>query len=206
MAAVEKIGRAPRHQEHQHADPDHDAEGEENRRDGWMVVLEPVEPWHLGRRAVAEDHRSAARDGDLVEVLARGLVRPGEQDQRNMRPGFPVRFHRGDLGRLVFERVEAVLVAGQDLQRDQHRPDADAGAQRLPHGLRTIAGQIAQRRQAGDEKRHREPRSEQHVDEPPREGGVEHDGPPVGRIGDAVAHFEAGGRVHPGIERQDPER
>ena len=35
---------------------------------------------------------------------------------------------------------------------------------------------------------------------------IEDDGDPIGRIGDAVAQFVAGRRLHPAVGRQDPER
>ncbi len=44
----------------------------------------------------------------------------------------PVRFHGGDLDRLMLRRVEAVRVADHELQRRKQRDHADAHAQ---HGL-----------------------------------------------------------------------
>ena len=49
------------------------------------------------------------------------FVRPGEDMEVAGLAAVPMRFHRGDLGRLVLERVEAVLVADEQLQRRQHR-------------------------------------------------------------------------------------
>jgi hypothetical protein len=54
-----------------------------------------------------------------------------EQGERGAALGLPDRFERGDLGRLVLERVQAVQVADDDLQRHQHRGDVHAEAQRL---------------------------------------------------------------------------
>ena len=63
------------------------------------------------------------RDLDGVFDLARRPDRAAEQDQRRaVRVALEMALHGHDLGRLVLERVEAVLVAGEDLdRRDQRR-------------------------------------------------------------------------------------
>ena len=53
------------------------------------------------------------------------LVGKAEQDQRRaVRVALEMAFHRHDLGGLVLQRVEAVRVAGEDLDRRDHRDHA----------------------------------------------------------------------------------
>ena len=57
---------------------------------------------------------------DLIAVGRRLLVGNGEQRQRHAAGGVPARLDRRELGGLIFERVEAVLVAQKDLQRHEN--------------------------------------------------------------------------------------
>ena len=118
---------------------------------------------------------------------------------------FPVRLHGGDLLGLVLQRVEAVHVAREDLERDQHRAKPDAEA----HSGGRCRGPVAPEPAVGREPRHEEGHGQaggqQHVGEAVGHGGVEDDGPPVRCVDDTVAQLEARRRVHPAVEHQDPE-
>ena len=135
------------------------------------------------------------------------LRRPREQAQRRAALGFPNRLEGGDLLRLVHERVKPVHVAGDDLQRRGDRRDRQADAQHL---RRRAAGDTAQelpRRQAAEEKRDRQDRRQQHVDEGVGKRRVEDHREPAGRVIDAVGvDAIAGRRLHPRVEGEDPER
>ena len=69
-------------------------------------------------------------DGDLEAVAARVRVGHGEQHQRRAALGLPDRLHRGDLGRLVLERVEPVQVAERGSAAGSARPPGARRAQR----------------------------------------------------------------------------
>ena len=56
------------------------------------------------------------------------LVRKGEQHQIHGSGVAPVRFHRGNLCRLVRESVQSMLIAEQQLHGAQHGEHADAHA------------------------------------------------------------------------------
>ncbi len=116
-----------------------------------------------------------------------------------------MRFHRRDLDRLMRERVEAVLVADEQLQRrkDGHEPDRHAqhGAAFLDiFAADHVARAYRQHHEAGGEIGGIE-----HVREAVRKARVEDDGEPVDRKRDAVFDLVAGRRLHPAIGRQNPE-
>ena len=141
------------------------------------------------------------------KAIALGLfVRPGE-DVEVARPGaVPVRFHGGDLDRLIFERVQAVLVADQQLQRRQHRHQSDRHAQHRARFVHMAPRDQVARADREHDKARGQVRGVQHVGEPIEEARIEHDRKPVPRIGHAVSHLVAGRRVHPAIGRENPER
>ena len=68
-----------------------------------------------------EDEAAEIGNGDLVAVRLRLLVGNGEQRQRRAADGVPARLDRREFGRLIGERVEALLVAEHDLQRHERR-------------------------------------------------------------------------------------
>jgi hypothetical protein len=86
-----------------------------------LGALELVEAADLAVGVVLEDQCRQLGDADLEVVAARGFVGHREQQQRRAALGLPDAFHRRHLLRLVLQRVQPVQVAGQDLQRDQHR-------------------------------------------------------------------------------------
>jgi hypothetical protein len=117
-----------------------------------------------------------------------------------------VRLDRGDLGRLIFERVEPMLIADLDLQRTEDRQHADAHVQ---HGARfgpvATGDDVARADREHDQRRGQVGRG-QHVRQAIEEARIEDHGQPIDRLRDAVAHLEAGRRLHPGIGREDPKR
>ncbi len=205
-AALQQPPAGPGEGQHQHAGADHDAKAPEHRRHRRVRALELVQAADLAVQLMRQDQAGELGDRDLEVVAACGLVGPGEQQQRRALFRLPHPFHRRHLLRLVLQRVQAVQVTGDDLQRDQHRTQRQAGAQRLAGpGLR-LAAQHLPGGHTGQQKGHRQPRGQQHMHQPVRERGVEDDLRPRGGKELAVADLEAGRRVHPRVQRQDPER
>ena len=81
-----------------------------------------VQALDLAVELVAQDEAGQLGDRDLEVVLALVAVGDGKQQQRRAALGVPQAFHRRDLLRLVLQRVQPMLVADEDLQRDQHAP------------------------------------------------------------------------------------
>ena len=106
----------------------------------------------------------------------------------------------------MLERVEAVLVADQQLQRRQHRGQADRHAQHDAAFLDMVAGDQVARAHRQHHEAGGEVGGIEHVREAIGEARIEDDGEPVGRKSDAVLELVAGRRLHPAIGRQDPER
>ncbi len=113
--------------------------------------------------------------------------------------------HRGDLRRLMLQRIEPVEVTHQGLDR---RHD-----QRHPHGHREhladrrivpAAQQVPGRRRPHHESRG-EKRRDRHVGEAIREGRVEDHRQPVHRHHDTVDDLVPLRRMHPAVGRQNPE-
>ena len=113
--------------------------------------------------------------------------------------------HRGDLDRLVLERVEAVLIADEQLQRRDDCREADAHAQHRARLVEILARNQVARSDREHDETCREIRSGQHVRKAVRKARIEDDRDPVKGIGDAVPHFEGDGRVHPAVRCENPE-
>ena len=105
-------------------------------------------PLQLAVAVVREDERRAFGQLDRVVGAPLVLVRDAEERERRAALGLPDRFHRRDLRRLVLERVQAVQVADEDLQRHQHRREVRAEAQRLAAPRVVGRAQQAPRREA----------------------------------------------------------
>ena len=105
----------------------------------------------------------------------------------------------------MLERIEAVLVADEELQR---RSDGSERDRHADHGL-AVLQMFAGEDVSCAYGEHHEGRGQigrrHHMRESIREARVEDDVEPVERIGDAVAHFVSGRRLHPAVRRQDPE-
>jgi hypothetical protein len=155
---------------------------------------------------MGQDQRAEPRD---LKRVARGLglvVGQAEEDQRRAGVGLVVPLHRGDLRRLVLERVQPVKVADHDLDR---RDDHDHPRRHREHPprrrLRRVAEQVPGPDRADDE-RGGEVGRQHHVHQPVGEGRVEDHRPPV--LGHELAvgvDGKAGRRLHPGVGAQDPE-
>ena len=115
------------------------------------------------------------RDRNLEAVGLGLFVRPGEDVEIAGLAAVPMALHRGDLDWLMLERVEAVLVAQEQLQRCQHRQEPHRHAQ---HGARFLDVAAGEQIAAAD-REHHEPRGEvrgvEHVRQPVGEARIEHD-------------------------------
>jgi hypothetical protein len=117
-----------------------------------------------------------------------------------------MRLDRRDLRRLMLERIEAVLVADEELQRRSDRSEGDGHADHGVAVLQMFAGEDVSRPHGEHHERRGQIRRRHHMREPVREARIEDDGEPVERVGDAVAHLISHRRLHPAVGRQDPER
>ena len=107
--------------EHQQADADHDAEGEEGERHRRPLVGGKIlQALDRAVEAVRQDQAAEIGDLDGEAVGSACVVGNGEEDERDCAAGLPMRLDRRELGRLVLERVQPMLVADEDLQRHQH--------------------------------------------------------------------------------------
>ncbi len=104
------------------------------------------------------------------------------------------------------QRVEAVLVADEQLQRREHGHQPDRHAQHDARFLGVLAGEEITRADRQHDEAAGEVGGVEHMHETIGEARVEDDVDPVERIGDAIAHLVAGWRVHPAIGRENPER
>ncbi|SAJ30732.1 Uncharacterised protein [Enterobacter cloacae] len=114
---------------HQQPHADHNAEGpEDDERVRAVLFREILQRRDLFIQAVRQDQ--AAERGNFKPVFGALLfhIRYAKQQQRGGLAGrvFPVAFNRGDFGRLVLKRIQAVHIPNHGLNgRDQ---------QRHPHG------------------------------------------------------------------------
>ena len=188
-------------------DADHDAECEERRRDRWPVARRhALEAGKQTIPAMGEEKRGAVRDRHRKAVRFGLLVGPGEQHEIAWLVAVPVRLDRRDLHRLMRKRIEAVLVADEELQR---RDDGGETYGHAEHGaavLQMPAGEDVARPDGEHDERRRQIGRRHHMREAIREARIEDDGEPVERIGDAIAHLVSDRRLHPAVGRQDPER
>ena len=153
-----------------------------------------------------DDEARALRDRNL-EAVALGLgVGPREQHEVGRLAAVPVRFHRRHLGGLVLRGVEAVEVADHELQRREHGQHADAHPRHGAAFLEEAPRDEVARADCEHHERGREVGRREHVHEAVREARVEDDLEPAHRVGDAVAHLEAGRGLHPAVRGEDPER
>ncbi len=146
------------------------------------------------------------RDRNRETIDAGLLVRPGEDVEVARLRAVPMRLHGCDLDRLMRKRVEAVLVADEQLQRRQDHHQADRHAQHGAAFLDIFSGDQVTRA----DRQHHETGGEiggvEHMREAVWEARIENGGDPVGRKRDAVLELESGWRLHPAIGRQNPER
>ncbi len=155
-----------------------------------------------------QDQRRRLRNLDRILHLRLVLIGDAEQDQRRaVGMALEMAFHRHHLDRLMLQRVEAVLVAGENLDRRHQRRHPHRHRE---HHARALQPRIAQQVISADAADHEgggEKRRQHHVHEAVGEGRIEDHFPPV--RGDELSrriHREACGCLHPGIRRENPER
>ena len=171
-----------------------------------MQTLKIIQSLDLAGPAVREVQRGQTGDSHFVIVRARFLVRQREQHRRCTFLGFPNALHRRHFGRLMLQRVEAVHVTDQDLHWNQKSGEVNTGSQSSPDIRTAVLSEPAVSRQAGHQKRHRQARRQQHVAETVGERRIENHLQPAGHMGLAVDHFKPGRRMHPRVERENPNR
>src|SRR4029453_327525 len=118
------------------------------------------------------------RDRHRKAVRLRGLVWPGEQHELARTAAVPVRLDRRDFQRLMRERIEAMLVADEELQRRDDGGEADGHADHGAAVLRMPAGEKISRSDGEHDERRRQIRRRHHVRESVREAWIEDDGWP----------------------------
>ena len=195
--------------EHQESDADHDAERPEHQTDlGPVLARHGIEAVERRIQRMLEDQRRGFRNLDGIFHLRFVLIGNAEQDQRcAVGMALEVAFHRHHLDGLVLQRVEAVLVARENLdRRDNGRHPHRHGE----HHARAFQPRVPEQVPRADATNHEgggEIGREHHVHEAIGEGRIEDHLPPV--RGDELSrrvHGEARGRLHPGIGRENPER
>src|ERR1700732_3376840 len=104
--------------DHGETEPDHDAESEEKDDDIGPVRSRPVrKSFHLSVPGMRENEAAEMRDRDGVPGLRRLHIGQAEQNERDAPVTLEMCLHGGDLRRLMLERVEAVPIAGDELER-----------------------------------------------------------------------------------------
>ena len=195
--------------EHQHAHAHHDAETpEDDGRRGPLVLRKGIEADQRRVEAVGEDQRAEQRDLHGIVRGARRLVRHAEQDERRaaIRIGLEVPFDGGNLGRLIGQRVEAVRIACEELdRRHQQRHPHRHGEHDARPAICRLLQQVPCARGANHE-RGGEVGRKHHVHEAIGERWVEDDGKPVLRHELALrVDGVALRRLHPAVDAEDPE-
>lgn len=113
---------------HQQPHADHNAEGpEDDERVRAVLFREIFQRRDLFIRAVRQDQAAERRNFKPVFGALLLHIRYAEQQQRGSLAGriFPVAFNRGDFGRLMLKRIQAVHIPndctdGRDQQRHPH--------------------------------------------------------------------------------------
>ena len=195
--------------QHQKSDADHDAERPEyDRHRRPVFTRHGIEPLQRRVQRMFQNERRRFWDLDRIFHFARGLVGQTEQDQRRaVGMAGEMAFHRHDFHRLMLQRVEAMLIAGENLdRRDQRRHPH----RHRKHHARTGQMLIPQQMIGADRAHHErggEVGRQHHVHEAIGKRGIENHLQPVGGdelpVGvDGVARR----RLHPRIGRENPER
>mmetsp|Transcript_21396 Transcript_21396/g.82952 ORF Transcript_21396/g.82952 Transcript_21396/m.82952 type:complete len:753 (-) Transcript_21396:250-2508(-) len=106
----------------------------------------------------------------------------------------------------MLERVQAMQITDEDLHRDQQCRAGDADAQHARGHLRSRTAQHLPGAHARQHERTGQARGQQHMGEAVGERGVEDDPGPALDVEHAIHDLVPGGRLHPRVEHQDPER
>ncbi len=216
-AQVPARGEKPAHQkehaadqprgDHDHADADHDPEGEEgDDRVRALVRREGFQPAHLAVPFMRQDQAAERRDGELETVLLLFGIGPAEQDERRAFLRLPMRLDGRDLGRLMLARIEPVQVTDHELERRE--PDENA-ERHADHDAAMRHAPLPQN-VPGADPRHAKCGGEigggHHMGEAVGEGRVEDGLPPARHVQHArLVGAEARRRLHEAVGRENPE-
>ena len=154
-----------------------------------------------------ENKRGKLRNLDDVFDPARGLIRQAEQQQRRaVRMTLVVTFHRHHLDGLMLQGVEAVLIAGENLDRRDQRRHPHRHRKHHPRPRKMLIALQVKRPDGAYHECCREIGREHHMNEAVGKGRVDNRLEPFGwnelPLGiDGVA----GRRLHPGIGGENPE-
>src|SRR5690606_10049447 len=186
--------------QHEKPDQHHDAERPEHGAYGWPIGGLPLpQPADLAVPIVGQNQAAQFGDADFEAVTLVNLVWNGEEYGGLPAARVPVAFHGGNLGRLMFERVESVQIADEDLQRghnnDKSQPHGHAQTRML---MKSILEQIPCR-YAGHHEGRGQKGGGEHMREPVREGGIEDHVPPALDKIATVFLQKAGGSLHPAV-------
>jgi hypothetical protein len=97
-----------------------------------MFADKLIQPAHLPIPIVGENKTRRLGNFYGKTIAARSFIRYGKQRKRRALLGFPNGFHGGDFGGLMLQRIQAVQISHEYLQRDQHRSGKNPGFQRQP--------------------------------------------------------------------------
>src|SRR6266700_242609 len=105
--------------EHRKTETNHDAEGPEYDGTGRPYVAgEILQTGERRIRIMSKNQRTDFRDLNLVVDFRVGVARQAEQNERRaVRAALEVSFHRQDFRRLIFESIQSLSVAREDLKR-----------------------------------------------------------------------------------------
>ena len=212
---VVKLAPCPREQapqsksEHGEADADHDAERPEHDTDRrFLVVGDRVEPCQRRVQIVLQDERGSLGDLDCVIDALLRAVRNAEQDKRRaVGMAVEVSFHRHDLLRLVLQRIEAMEVARENLdRRDDGGHPHRHGKHLARMGIRPVAQQVPCA-YAADHESGGKIGGDHRMHQAIGEAGIEDDFQPAlaRQILAVGADLVADRGLHPAVDRQDPE-
>ena len=168
------------------------------------MLGEIIEAFYLTVELVGENQARSIGDLQRIACLTGFLIGYTDDREPGALLGLPDAFHGRHFGGLVLKGVQAVKVACQNLQWDHQRGGVNARLQdQLGRGtIHALADSV------GTHTRHQERRGQQtrehHVRKAVRERRVEDNRRPALGKELPFANFVACGRMHPGVERQDP--
>ena len=195
--------------DHGEADADHDAERpEDDRYRRLFVTRHALQPFEGGVRIMLQDQRADLGDGELVARRLRVLIGHAEQDQRGaVGVILEMPFHRQHLGRLMLERVDAVHVPRDELDRRHQRRHPHGHRESGAHLRRVVPFEEVPRRHPADHERGGEIGGDDGVDEAIGKARVPDDVPPRPRLHELadVVDGEGDRGLHPAVDAEDPE-
>ena len=136
-------------------------------------------------------------NADLVVILLRLCIRYCKKQQWRTLLCFPHAFHGCDLLRLVFECIESMKIAHQNLYRYKQCSPVHGCFHCLSDTGSFVIAKQPVGRQAGDQETGGKSRGNHHMCEAIRHRGVKDDFHPVGHMGLSINHFEPCRGMHP---------